>query len=262
MNSLPALSQGHSSVLQTKRNSTNNRSYSVESIESAVSHREINTSLEGWNVGVYIASLTISIVYQSIHGDGNNETTGSDNDNTSSDNDNTSISSTTRKEKKLTELLYLTIEDISGDGTMTAKKFETNVNVESIQIDNCLRNSEYPVVVIAEQNKEKSKNVFSLHLCQNNTDSGEVTYLENVNIYIAPFSVSIDRSLAKQLVRWCDPILGLDAIGNVVDGVVVTTSMGELESIYPNTTIVDADTTAATEEDIYLAALTRKDITV
>jgi hypothetical protein len=91
-----------------------------------------------------------------------------------------------------------------------------------------LRNSEYPVVVIAEQNKEESAHVFSLHLYQNRTDSGdnELIYLEKVKVYvdvvvvvvswwlinavslsplfsryIAPFSVSVDRSLAKQLVR-------------------------------------------------------------
>ena len=74
--------------------------------------------------------------------------------------------------------------------------------------------SEYPVVLVAEQiqnktDKQKSNKVLSLTLLQNLDDSGdnELTYLELVNIHIAPFSVSVDRALARSIITWANPIL-------------------------------------------------------
>jgi len=73
---------------------------------------------------------------------------------------------------------------------------------------------EYPVVLVAEQiqnktDKQKSNKVLSLTLLQNLDDSGdnELTYLELVNIHIAPFSVSVDRALARSIITWANPIL-------------------------------------------------------
>merc|ERR1712166_1225492 len=116
--------------------------------------------------------------------------------------------------RHLIEILNLELDNISVTAEKTNKKFETRVNVSSLQIDNCLRNSEYPVVLVAEQiqnktDKQKSNKVLSLTLLQNLDDSGdnELTYLELVNIHIAPFSVSVDRALARSIITWANPIL-------------------------------------------------------